>query len=113
MNESGFTRQLMPKLRAVVEKQLGGVVFKHNDFYTAGVPDLTITLGRATTWFEIKVAPNTATKLQMYYLSKLKRSYLVVKHKEFYTLSFEKYYSLDELVIAMVAKSKEEYVTAE
>jgi len=68
--ESKFTREIMKSLR---EHQLlkDAVIFKHNDFYTAGIPDLTITINGLTTWFELKVAPGQPTKLQQFFLDKL------------------------------------------
>jgi hypothetical protein len=70
MTESAFTRKLLKDLRARLVPR-GAVLYKHNDFYTAGVPDFTITIGGRTTWWEIKVAPNTPTKLQQHFLDRL------------------------------------------
>lgn len=79
--ESKFTREIMKKLRAHPALK-DGVVFKHNDFYTAGIPDLSITINSQTTWFELKVEPGVPTKLQQFYLDKLRpRSYVVTLNK--------------------------------
>ena len=77
MLERDFQRKLLSALKK--HPALGGaVIFKHNDYMTAGVPDVSITLNGATTWFELKVHPNTPTKLQAHFLEKLKPRSMVV-----------------------------------
>jgi len=36
----------------------GAVVFRHEDHFTAGVPDISITNAGHTTWIEVKIARN-------------------------------------------------------
>ena len=62
-NENWYNQKLGKALRAYFEPR-GGRVFKHNDFYTTGVPDFSITYLGKTTWLECKVAPNSPTALQ-------------------------------------------------
>lgn len=61
MNESTITAELERVLRrAVRTSRLPGpvaaraTVLKHSDRYTAGIPDLTLSVGLATAWVETK-----------------------------------------------------------
>lgn len=58
------TRKVM-KVR--IEHELKGVVFKHSNYVTAGIPDITTTLWRSTIWWEFKHADPkvSGTKLQL------------------------------------------------
>ena len=62
MTESQITRRIMARL-----KEFGGVLFKHADRFTAGVPDLSLTVHNRTWWFEVKLIdlPPHATTLPM------------------------------------------------
>jgi hypothetical protein len=53
--ENQLTAELARKVRALLP---GADVTKHADFMTAGVPDLSVTLGDRTSWFEAKVIEN-------------------------------------------------------
>ena len=80
--ESKFTREIMKKLRAHPWLD-NAVIFKLNDFYTSGVPDLVIAINGISTWFELKVEPGVPTKLQQFYLDKLQpRAYVVTLKKD-------------------------------
>jgi hypothetical protein len=74
MTESAFTSKLLAALRKdPLLKDCGAVIFKHCDRLTAGIPDFSITVkGRYTTWWEVKVMPNGLSKIQKYYIDKLK-----------------------------------------
>ena len=70
MLEGEFSRKLLKALRehpALAE----AVVWKHADRFNAGFPDVTITIGKHTEFFELKIHPNRPTKLQEYYLRRL------------------------------------------
>jgi hypothetical protein len=54
--ENQLTAELARKVRALLP---GADVTKHADFMTAGVPDLSVTLGDKTSWFEAKVVEET------------------------------------------------------
>ena len=56
MTESDYTAELVKKLKVQVKR---GLVLKHCDRYTKGIPDLTVTWHGLTTWFEAKHLPNT------------------------------------------------------
>ena len=71
MKEGDFTRRLLAVLRkhpALKE----AVVWKHNDASTGGIPDFSVSIGKHTEWFEVKIAPNEPTELQAYYLGRLR-----------------------------------------
>jgi hypothetical protein len=53
MNESTLTRGLLKTLRAAFPD---GVIIKHSDSYTSGVPDISVTWNGRTTWIEVKFA---------------------------------------------------------
>jgi hypothetical protein len=75
MLESKFTSRLLTTLRAKIPE---AVVLKHSDRFTGGIPDFSITIDGATTWFEVKIAPNTTTTIQWETLRRLKRAYVVI-----------------------------------
>lgn len=77
--EKAFLAKLLPDLRKLLEPK-GAVIFKHNDFYTSGVPDFTITIDGRTTWWEAKLAPNEPTKLQRYFLDRLAPNAFVITY---------------------------------
>lgn len=54
------------------------VIFKHSDRFSAGIPDFSVTVNGNTLWVEVKMWPNTPTKLQEFYLKKLAASAVVV-----------------------------------
>lgn len=70
MTESAFTRKLLKALRSNVTLR-SGIVWKLNDNFTKGIPDVLIYWNGFTTYFELKVWPNTPSKIQAYYLKKL------------------------------------------
>jgi len=39
--------------------------------WTRGIPDFSVSLGRTTLWFEVKVWMNKPTKIQAYFLKRL------------------------------------------
>lgn len=84
--ETEHTRWLTKELRRRLPRS---VVFKHCDLYTAGVPDLSVTLAGVTTWFEAKrlaaagdgvvvVRRQDVPAVQWETLWRLGRGYLVV-----------------------------------
>lgn len=70
MREAEFTRKLLRALRSR-DTLKDAVIFKHADRFSAGIPDFSVTLNERTTWWEVKVKPNTMTKLQSWFLAKL------------------------------------------
>lgn len=70
MTESQFQTKLLRALRSHTALK-NAVIFKHADRWSAGIPDFSVTLNERTTWWEIKVKPNTMTKLQSWFLAKL------------------------------------------
>jgi hypothetical protein len=56
--------ELKQKLRDVLKASLRGVVvLRHEDHFTAGIPDTSITWKRRTTWMEAKVAEPSVKSL--------------------------------------------------
>ncbi len=70
MLEGEFTRRLVRALRAH-PALAEAVVWRHIDRFTAGEPDISVSIGKHTEHFELKVHPNKPTKLQSYYLKRL------------------------------------------
>jgi len=70
MLEGEFSRKLLAALRkhpALAE----AVIIRHVNQFQAGVPDFSISIGKHTEFFELKIHPNRPTKLQTYYLKRL------------------------------------------
>lgn len=82
MLEGAFTSKLLKKLRThPILKD--AVIYKHSDYFTKGVPDFSITWQPAalTTWWEVKISPNTLTQIQKWYLDHLRPvAYLITAH---------------------------------
>ena len=74
MNEATLKRALVKAMRTTMP---GAVVFRHEDRFTAGIPDISVTWAGITTWWEVKYSPigrnSTVTKLQGYTLEQLSR----------------------------------------
>ncbi len=55
----------------------GAVVFRHEDQFTGGIPDISVTWAGITTWWEVKYSPigrsSKPTSLQGYTLLSLSR----------------------------------------
>lgn len=78
MTESAFTRKLLRALRGHAALR-GAVIWKLNDRTTGGIPDILVQESEGhTTFWEVKIAPNGCTKLQKYYLDRLRFSWVVV-----------------------------------
>ncbi len=77
MTERAFTAKLLRALRFHAALK-SAVVWKINDRTTGGIPDILISTseGRTTFW-EVKLYPNRPTKLQAYYLNKLRFSWCI------------------------------------
>lgn len=56
MNESTLKSTLVTKLR---KRHPGWVVLRHEDRFTHGVPDISVTALNRTTWWEVKLARPT------------------------------------------------------
>ncbi len=52
-------------------RNAGAVIVKHANPYASGLPDFSISIGRHTEFFELKMYPNTVTKLQAWHLKRL------------------------------------------
>jgi hypothetical protein len=89
MLESKFTGKLLKALRRH-PRLAGAVIWKHNDWSTAGIPDFSITHNQQTTWFEVKIFPNTPTKLQRHYLNLLGLSAFVITYGGDNAVGFER-----------------------
>ena len=74
MNEATLKRALVKAIKTTMP---GAVVFPHQDRFTAGIPDISVTWAGVTTWWEVKYSPigrnSTVTKLQGYTLEQLAR----------------------------------------
>jgi len=59
MNEAQFKGKLVKKLRSALPSL---VIFRHEDMFTAGIPDLSVTRpgfpNPATLWLEAKITPS-------------------------------------------------------
>jgi hypothetical protein len=51
VNEATLKRDLVAAIRAAMP---GAVIFRHEDRFTAGVPDLSVTWRGTTSWVEVK-----------------------------------------------------------
>lgn len=80
MTESQFQAKLLKALRSHATLK-DAVIWKTNDRTTGGIPDIIISEreGRTTFW-EVKLYPNHPTKLQAYYLNKLRFSWCIYFH---------------------------------
>jgi hypothetical protein len=59
MNEAQVTSQLLSFLR----EKLRGLIIKHSDLSTIGVPDFSVTSGGLTQWVEVKLVKFKRPKL--------------------------------------------------
>lgn len=55
MKENQLLAAFLTLARPVLERADGGVLFKHADALTTGVPDVSLTLNGRTSWWEWKV----------------------------------------------------------
>lgn len=58
MNEAYLKKRLKESLRVVMP---GCVVYRHEDKFSGGVPDLSVTWGGVTSWIEVKYEKNGLT----------------------------------------------------
>jgi hypothetical protein len=70
VTESQFTAKLLRALRSHTALREAWIV-KHNDRTTSGIPDFSISVGRITLWFEVKIWGNELTKLQQWTIKQL------------------------------------------
>lgn len=101
MTETAFTRKFMAKLREAAKAYPQTIIiFKHNDFYTAGIPDFSVSVKELgiTSWFEIKMAGNEPTKLQQYYLDRLPRTHVIIARPPLFFLDNNPFHSTGLLV---------------
>jgi hypothetical protein len=49
------------------------ILWKHCDMYTRAIPDFSLSFEKTTIWFELKIWPNGPTKMQAYYIKRLRR----------------------------------------
>ena len=85
MNEAELKGKLVKRLR---KDLAGSVVFRHEDQFTAGIPDISVTWNGLTCWIEVKHVtpkkPFKATGLQIQTAKKLAKQgncYIVVYHE--------------------------------
>lgn len=60
-NETEYSGELVKALKSVMPNS---VIFKHTDMYTSGIPDISATWLRCTSWIEVKVAVGGKIKSQ-------------------------------------------------
>ena len=53
MNEAELKSELVANLK---QEMYGGVFIRHEDIFRSGIPDLSVTWNRHTTWWEAKYA---------------------------------------------------------
>ena len=74
MRESDLKRRLV---KAILATHPGAVVYRHEDAFTAGIPDISVTWAGLTSWWEVKHEPlgrtSKLTKLQEHELRRLAR----------------------------------------
>lgn len=74
MNEATAKAALCKVLRAAV-RPAGGVVYRHEDTFTGGIPDISVNLDGRTVWAEVKLnrpgRPGKVTPLQQAALTSL------------------------------------------
>jgi len=93
MTESQQTLKLLKELR---KRMRNAVIFKHHNFYTAGVPDFSVSLDGRTVWFECKLERNEPTKLQRYYLDRLAPHAYVITFNDDKTIRIGEVLALDQ-----------------
>jgi hypothetical protein len=75
VNEAYLKGRLRKAITTALE---GAVVFRHEDQFSSGIPDMSVTWERRTAWVEVKYAPlgrsTGATKLQAYTLDRLRKA---------------------------------------
>jgi hypothetical protein len=81
IRESDLQRRLLRTLKQHPALK-DAVIFKFNDQFTRGIPDILISLNGVCTWLELKVWPNTPTKIQAYFIKRLQRAHVVTLHKD-------------------------------
>ena len=72
--ESHFQSKLLKALRRRLPK---ATIWKPNDRFTSGIPDVVVIYGSLTTFLELKVGRRAPTILQWETLKRLERGYLV------------------------------------
>ncbi len=77
MNEGKFNADLVKELKKKLDPKY--LVLKHADGYTGGIPDISVSLGTTTYWFESKLTTNKKLyePLQLAILRKLRGSYVI------------------------------------
>jgi hypothetical protein len=60
-HESDYKATLMRELRA---RLTGCVALRHEDRFTSGIPDISVTLHGRTSWWEAKVTPVVSKSIQ-------------------------------------------------
>jgi len=79
MTEAQFQSKLLKALRSHPALK-DAVIWKMNDRYTKGIPDILVFCNDTTTFLEVKIWPNKPTKIQQYYLDKLRpASYTITR----------------------------------
>lgn len=91
MTEGEFSRKLLKALRTHPALQEAYIV-KHANWVAGGVPDFSVSIGKHTEWFELKIHPNKPTRLQAYYLKRLGAGgHLVTIASEWIELESDRY----------------------
>lgn len=54
LSEHKLVADLLKLARPEIERKHDGTIFKHSDSITSGMPDLSVTVNGATTWYEVK-----------------------------------------------------------
>jgi hypothetical protein len=106
MRESYFQAKLLRALRKHPVLH-GAFITKHNDAWTAGLPDISVAPANtlAVFYFELKVYPNIPTKLQFHTAKRLgNRAHFLSVEKDgsFWVDYKEKYDDFEDLVERVV-----------
>jgi Holliday junction resolvase len=60
--EATIKKTLVKKIRETIP---GAVVFRHEDQFTHGIPDISVTVGDITLWIEVKIANPSLKKKKL------------------------------------------------
>jgi hypothetical protein len=66
-----WRKKLRPLLVNHVALKHEALVVKHASPYASGLPDFSVSIGKHTEFFELKMHPNVPSKLQLWTLSRL------------------------------------------
>jgi len=66
-------------------------LWKHCDRFSSGILDFSLSLGKHTEWYELKIEPRRETALQRYYRKRLKDgAHLIIVQEDLKGYAFDK-----------------------